>query len=565
MKELYTNYLNKFTTAKTIAEKYKLSTEKADKALTEIPNFKVTVPLVGGFSTGKSSLINTALGRELLSTEITPETAVPAEISYGTDSVVYVSKNGTSKGTVDELNTKKLSIENVRLVQVSLDDNFLKTIPTVKIVDMPGFDSGFELHNRAIDEYLPKSLAYVICVSADEGTVRESVLNFLGELKLNKMPVYLVITKSDKVMPDELDEVVKHIKTTVENRLEIANITVAVTSADDDESEEFKNILTEIENRSDEVFKKHFRGLLVSFLADIKNYLVSTLKLRDTSSEKIKDEIETLEKNIADLQKDIMKEKDNFDKQCEQVIGIIKNKVISDLRASSSMLENMIYQGSDVSDKVNTIVRNSITAEIHRSFEPRIKRYSENISAAVARNMIIPDTSSPLIDPNVKAENEEIREIAESLITPVSTVAATVLGEVLAGSTIAAALGLTATVLAPIGAVVGLALGHFVKKGLREKEESQKRDAARSRVNQLINSVSETIGTTVQTAIFGIRDDINDSIDKEIEEKINIQKKALDDANDRLRLNEQEKNAETLSLTVDLQTVERMIKEEGDI
>ena len=135
----------------------------------------MTAPLVGGFSTGKSSLINVVLGDEILSTEITPETAVPAEICYGQNSVLYVTDKGTSVGKVSELNTKKLSIDKEKLVQITLDNDFLKTIPSVKIVDMPGFDSGFKVHNRAIDEYLPKSLAYIIAVSADEGTIRESV------------------------------------------------------------------------------------------------------------------------------------------------------------------------------------------------------------------------------------------------------------------------------------------------------------------------------------------------------------------------------------------------------
>lgn len=565
MKELYRSYLEKFGRVKALAEKYGLPAEKADKALKEISDFMVTVPLVGGFSTGKSSLVNATLGRELLSTEITPETAVPAEISYGSDSVVYISKNGEAPGTVDELKTKKLSIESVQLVRVTLENDFLKSIPTVKIVDMPGFDSGFELHNRAIDEYLPKSLAYVICVSADEGTVRESILNFLSELKLNRMPVYLVITKSDKVMPDELGDVVQHIKATVEKRLEIDNITVAVTSADDDDSEAFKSILREIETRSDEVFKNHFGRMLVSCLGDIKSYLSSLLKSKDSSSQEIEEKIETLQKNIANLNDDIAKEKDKFYDQCDQVVEIIKNKVISDLKASSSMLENMIYQGSDVSDKVNTIVRNSITAEIHRSFEPRIKRYSDNIAAAVSKNMILPEVSGPLIDNNTQRNNEEVREIAESLITPVSTIAGTLIGSVLAGTAIAAAWGLTATLLGPIGTAVGLIAGHFIKKGIREKEEAQKREAARKRVNELIDSISATIDNTVQNAVFGIRDNFDEAVDKEIEGQISLRKKALDDAREKLRLSEEERNSAIQALTADMQEVERMMREAGDL
>lgn len=157
------------------------------------------------------------IDRELLSTNISPETAVPTEISYGNDSIRYCMKDGS---VVDdsflEAGIKQFTINDVKLIKIRLQDDFLNQIPDVKIVDMPGFDSGIEIHNRAINEYLPKSLAYIITVASEEGTIRASVLNFLAELKLNKMPVYVVITKSDKINYEELEETTAHIKKLVE-------------------------------------------------------------------------------------------------------------------------------------------------------------------------------------------------------------------------------------------------------------------------------------------------------------------------------------------------------------
>ena len=258
MKELYERYIDKFSKAGELQKKYSLSTEKAETAINDIKAFKVTVPLIGGFSTGKSSLINATLKTDLLSTDITPETAIPAEISYGADGVCYHFKDRKEKGSLAEFQGRKLSADTISLVEITLENAFLKEISGVKIVDMPGFDSGYKLHNKAIDDYLPKSLAYIITVSADEGTVRESILNFLNELKLNEMPVYLVITKSDKVPPDELEETVTHIQKTVSGKLNIQTLAIAVTSADDEETEEFEKILYDVQRKSDEIFQKHF-------------------------------------------------------------------------------------------------------------------------------------------------------------------------------------------------------------------------------------------------------------------------------------------------------------------
>jgi len=50
----------------------------------ESRQFIVTLPLVGAFSAGKSTLINALIGEAIFSTNIDPETAYPAELSYGT-------------------------------------------------------------------------------------------------------------------------------------------------------------------------------------------------------------------------------------------------------------------------------------------------------------------------------------------------------------------------------------------------------------------------------------------------------------------------------------------------
>ena len=46
-------------------------------------DFVVRLPLLGAFSSGKSSLINALVQKDLFATSIDPQTAVPAELSYG--------------------------------------------------------------------------------------------------------------------------------------------------------------------------------------------------------------------------------------------------------------------------------------------------------------------------------------------------------------------------------------------------------------------------------------------------------------------------------------------------
>lgn len=80
------DFTTPFNSAREIARKYDLpAVQVIDETTAEIPGFRITAPLVGGFSTGKSSLINAVIGEKLLSTKITPETSVPTEITFGKD------------------------------------------------------------------------------------------------------------------------------------------------------------------------------------------------------------------------------------------------------------------------------------------------------------------------------------------------------------------------------------------------------------------------------------------------------------------------------------------------
>lgn len=566
MKELYTTYTQKFQTAKALVEKYGLPTEHMDKAISDISDFKVTVPFIGGFSTGKSSLINTLLGRELLSTEITPETAVPTELSYGTDSVIYCTENGETYGAADELNTKTLSANQVRLAKVTLDNAFLKKIPTVKLVDMPGFDSGFEVHNRAIDDYLPNSLAYIVTVSAEEGTIRNSVLNFLNELKLSEMDVYFVITKSDKVMPDEVDELKEHIRDILENRQKLSNVKIAVTSAEDEEAEELEEMLLELQSRSDEIFQRTFSHKLCIQLADIRSYLIKRLSHKNTDAEQLQADKELLEAQIADLQRSVEEEKSHFAQQTSRCAEAVQQKVESDLRSNASAFENLLIQGGSIQEKVNYIVRNAITSEINRQLEPKIRRYAENVSALMQNGAFITDTNAPLLSQSVIEENEQMRTTLQNIVTPVSTIATSIVTGAI-GSSIAATLGIASTVLGPIGAIVGVVAGAFlgnaINKNMRQKEENQKREAAAQRVREMIGEVVSSIGSKVEAAISEITAKVNEEIDRTVAEKIAIQRKALTDLEEKLQQTEQERSAEEMMLTADLQQIETMLKQEG--
>ena len=158
--------------------KYELPVAAIQKDIQHMQVFKVTTPIIGGFSTGKTSMINAFLDEKLLRTNITAETAVPTEISYGPVQVKAVKKDVEKVFSLDDLLNQEFTINETDFITVKLPNAQLKALPTIEIVDMPGFDSGIQAHNTAIDQYLHKSLAYILTFAADEPVVKESVADF---------------------------------------------------------------------------------------------------------------------------------------------------------------------------------------------------------------------------------------------------------------------------------------------------------------------------------------------------------------------------------------------------
>ena len=85
--DLASVYKEKFKKLKDIQDKYQIDSTDTQKILESIDTYRVNTPVVGNFSTGKSSMINAIINKPLLSVDITPETAVPTEIYYGNNKV----------------------------------------------------------------------------------------------------------------------------------------------------------------------------------------------------------------------------------------------------------------------------------------------------------------------------------------------------------------------------------------------------------------------------------------------------------------------------------------------
>lgn len=370
-----------------INERYSLSNEGVEQVLAEADHAKVCTPIIGKFSSGKSALMNTLLGysRKILKEDITPETAVPAEISYSPDKdEIYIVRNdGAYKAiSVSEYRELEVDADTVYCTRLNLKNSFLEEIPDVMLVDMPGFESGFEVHNRAIDHYLPRSLAYIIAFPADDMIIRSSVGNILKELCLHDMPICIAITKYDK-RNDEFEDTFAAMKESLKRFIGEREVTYCITSSMNGDAEELEEFLYGIQERSQEILANRFKNVVLSEADVTENYLRTTLKSSEMSESELDEQEEKLEKQLDTLNDQFSKEKDGFDQQISDCVEEIKADVQMALEAEEASFIAMAMNDQSINERMNTVVRNAVTTSVKKRFVPKVEQYLKRVANCI--------------------------------------------------------------------------------------------------------------------------------------------------------------------------------------
>ncbi|PCM45931.1 patatin-like phospholipase family protein [Marinobacter sp. ANT_B65] len=187
-----------------------------------ISDFKVVVPVVGKFSGGKSTLLNRYLGKDYLKTGLTPETAFATELSYCNEEyllVNYLNGRPAERQPLSALNDLR-PVPELYYVQAFINSAKLKNRPNLILVDMPGFDSKFPGHAKAIACYLGRGDRFVSLMPADI-PFDASVIERLSEIKWEYgKEIVPLISKASRKTPQALEEQKQNLAKTLADALE---------------------------------------------------------------------------------------------------------------------------------------------------------------------------------------------------------------------------------------------------------------------------------------------------------------------------------------------------------
>ena len=299
----------------------------------EQENCPLILPLVGEFSSGKTTLINALTDSKKLETATKPTTATIYQIHFGSESchATVCYEDGKQIEVKDIAELKNDAINDAAIVDVYDTSN--KVPSTTILVDTPGLSSPDPRHKQTLVDFLPQADA-ILLVSDINQQITRSITDFIKTMSLAKRQIFLVLTKSDTKSASDLIAAKEYIS----KNTEIPLAQVACVSAIKNDMAELYELFDSIQKSKGDILQRVNEQRLSNIA---KEMLGRIDKLMSASSS----DMET-DEAIREQQYSLDKLNRNID------------RLISDLRSDINDIETSISREFEdkVFDSLDTIV-----------------------------------------------------------------------------------------------------------------------------------------------------------------------------------------------------------------
>lgn len=186
------------------------------KAMLQQEMHTVDIAVLGQFKAGKSSLLNSITGLNILPVGVVPLTAVVTYLQYGEEEKLDVRYTDGFSGQagLNELAlyvTEKYNPGNIKQVQyVTVFHPLLRFLDNVRLIDTPGLGSFYTHNSDATTQWMPFTGVALIAVSA-ERPLSEDDLALIKEISNYCPDIGVVITKTDLFNETESGNIKRYI------------------------------------------------------------------------------------------------------------------------------------------------------------------------------------------------------------------------------------------------------------------------------------------------------------------------------------------------------------------
>jgi len=341
---------------------------------------QVNVAVIGKFKSGKSSLINSIIGKDILPVGVLPVTGVITSLSWGEkEEAEIVFLDGSRKSVKSEEIALYISEEKnpenrfgVALVEVKLPT--LSRLKGLRLVDTPGIDSVFEHNSSAFFRWFPNAAVAILAVSSDS-PLSTSDAELAVRTMIYSPKMFVALTKSDRLSKEELEKMLVFIKNKISERLgrEIPVLPFSTAKEFADMREKFlKDLLEPLSESSAQFRIEILRHKLNSVSKQCLDYLIaSAIAARKAGADR-----EKLEKLIASYEESF--------KDIERYFKLIFRDISDKNR--EKILQSILSYSSEIEKKLAEAVKSALSNR-HNLFE-MVSIYEKTIERELY-NMLI--------------------------------------------------------------------------------------------------------------------------------------------------------------------------------
>ena len=475
------NFLEYIKKVKNIITPLEIPDNGLSDIQSQIEYAELIVPVVGGFSAGKSTLINSFLGTEILPTAVTPETALATELRYSeTDYIEAVTESGSiERHEISEFGSLKDNARNFTNLRLFLNNDKLKVIQPLVLVDMPGFDAPIENHNRAILTYLERGVFFVFLTSVDDGNITLSMKREIENLERFSKGFAFCISKTNLRAPDDVAAVEEKIADQLADYFDYEG---EIALLDMDGGENLNKILQTIDP------EELFSSLFLDTLRDNNVALTQSINLKTATLKKDGREAEDTVSALQDALNKLDAQKNNALSEIEHRysgsrINAIAEKVAQVLLMKKAHLVELGMQNQHAfANELNELVKNSLLSQVQSSFQDVGAQIVRDFDSEMRMALSGAGSSSLLDDNMISRIADSTERLLGSFASGLSNMSAGMNERVRGGNggsigalyrTAATILGLTTSVVAPVLEVVIVFLPDIIRyfsKGAQERK-----------------------------------------------------------------------------------------------
>ena len=184
----------------------------------------IDVAILGQFKAGKSSFLNSLIGKPLLPVGVIPVTTTITRLQYGKRERAIIRyfdgrEIEADVAAVGEFTSEAQNPANQKNVEVvDLDLASLERYAGLRLVDTPGLGSIFKYHMETSENWLPEVGTALLAISSDR-PLAENDLQLIRELRRHTPKIVIILTKVDLLSPEQQKEVVHFFRTALQREI----------------------------------------------------------------------------------------------------------------------------------------------------------------------------------------------------------------------------------------------------------------------------------------------------------------------------------------------------------